>query len=535
MEKVRNFFNKNQKIFNILKAALPYLFPILAFINLAVFLSGGTDNLINSDHSSELVLGKLLSEEGGLLSTNWFYSTEVRVLNTQIVYKTLFHFTNNWHLVRYLGCLINALILSLSGGYITFTMGLKKFIPFVMGILLLPISYQYFDIVLFGSYYVPHIAITFVFLGFMFSLLKARKLYAKIIYIVLACLLAFVSCLGGLRQLCILFAPMMMAVALMLFIKHKELKGLKLKELITNPYVIFTGAAILTSLFGVWGYHISETEFRKYFAFHNFNYIYFTEFNWDRILETIKGFFNFYGYQHGDKVFSGQTLVNVATFLLMGFGIYSIYKVLKNHKDFTISQVFISLFTAMGFAVMFIMYGFTDFEYTHRYLIPAAVMVYISYANLLGGIKWKCSLKSIIAILLVVFMILPSNLTYAERGSTKGNNAIKQMAQIILNKGCTEGYATFWNANIMTEITDGKLKVRTWNTNAPIDVLDNYHRWLHVKDFGKKDAEGKVFLLFTTDEYNQSRLKDSLDMKGKVLNTTQYVLFVYDDYSDIYK
>ena len=133
MEKIKSFYYSNQKIFNILKWVLPYLFPLLCFINLAVFLSDCSGKMLDSDMSSELVLGKLLADKGGLLSTDWYYSTEVRVLNTQIVYKTLFEFTDNWHLLRYLGSLINALILVVCGGYLTFTMGLKKYIPFITG------------------------------------------------------------------------------------------------------------------------------------------------------------------------------------------------------------------------------------------------------------------------------------------------------------------------------------------------------------------------------------------------------------------
>ena len=535
MNKVKGFIKSHQKIFNIIFEVIPYIFPILCFINLAVFLNGRTNDLINSDHSSELVLGKLLADEGGILSTNWFYSTEVRVLNTQLVYKALFTFTDDFHLVRYLGCLINSLILALSGGYLVFTMGLRKYIPFIMGILLLPISYQYFDIVLFGSYYVPHIAITFVFLGFMFMVLRCKKLWAKIVYLCLASALAFVSCLGGLRQLCILFAPMMMAVAVMLFIKREELKALKLKEAISNPYTVFSASALITSIFAVGGYMVHEKVLRSIFAFHNFNYINFTEFSFERIITTIKGFFNIYGYRYGDKVFSAQTLVNIAALLLFLFGMYSVYKVLKNHKEKSTVEIFTALFTAAGFAVMLIMYGFTDFEYTHRYLLPAAVFAYISYLNLIGKSQWKCSLKSVIAILLVILILIPSCLTYEERAADKKNNFIKDMTKIILNKGCTEGYASFWNANVMTEISGGELMVRPWYSNEPIDKLDRYHNWLHVKDFGDKDAEGKVFLLFTTEEYNAGKFKEIIDMKGRVLSTDKYVLFVYDSYYDIYK
>ena len=47
-------------------------------------------NNIDADNSSEMVLAKLLAEEKTFLSTNWFYSTELRVLNTQLVLSMLF-------------------------------------------------------------------------------------------------------------------------------------------------------------------------------------------------------------------------------------------------------------------------------------------------------------------------------------------------------------------------------------------------------------------------------------------------------------
>ena len=40
---------------------------------------------LDSDDSAEMILAELLSREGGILSKNWYYSTELRVLNTQLV------------------------------------------------------------------------------------------------------------------------------------------------------------------------------------------------------------------------------------------------------------------------------------------------------------------------------------------------------------------------------------------------------------------------------------------------------------------
>ena len=57
-------------------------------------------NIINSDMSSEMVLAKQLAEEGKwMLSDNWYYSTELRVVNTQLISAFIFRFTDNWQLV----------------------------------------------------------------------------------------------------------------------------------------------------------------------------------------------------------------------------------------------------------------------------------------------------------------------------------------------------------------------------------------------------------------------------------------------------
>ena len=46
-------------------------------------------NIINSDMSSEMVLARQLAEQGKwLLSENWYYCTELRVVNTCLLYTS---------------------------------------------------------------------------------------------------------------------------------------------------------------------------------------------------------------------------------------------------------------------------------------------------------------------------------------------------------------------------------------------------------------------------------------------------------------
>ncbi|MDY5100617.1 MAG: hypothetical protein SPE74_04335 [Oscillospiraceae bacterium] len=45
------------------------------------------DSWLSSDDSSEMILSRILAGEGGILTENWHYSTELRVLNTQLVWS----------------------------------------------------------------------------------------------------------------------------------------------------------------------------------------------------------------------------------------------------------------------------------------------------------------------------------------------------------------------------------------------------------------------------------------------------------------
>lgn len=55
-------------------------------------------------------LANLLAQEGGVMSTNWYYSTELRVLNTQLVMAPLFRLFTSWHTVRVVGSVVLILL-----------------------------------------------------------------------------------------------------------------------------------------------------------------------------------------------------------------------------------------------------------------------------------------------------------------------------------------------------------------------------------------------------------------------------------------
>ena len=198
----------------ILCAALLLLALVVSFRTAWIVSS----TLLDSDASSELILGEKLAREGGILSSTWFYSTELRVLYNQIVYSLLFRLFSDWSLVRFLGAVIMQLLM-LGAFYFLSRQAKIPFERFCVGgaAMLLPFSVAYGRIVLYHNYYIPHIIVVLTTVGLYLSLAKenrSERKWAFPLKAALLCLLAFGGGLGGVRQLMICTGPLLVSVFL---------------------------------------------------------------------------------------------------------------------------------------------------------------------------------------------------------------------------------------------------------------------------------------------------------------------------------
>jgi len=182
---------------------------IVVFAALVLYMGLHGKDLLDADMSSEMVLAQQLKQTGGILSSNWYYSTEVRVLNTQLVYSLLFHAFDDWQTVRLLGNI--SLYLVLLGSYYFFCKRLRitRYFPITAAILLLPLSAPYFYILLYGAYYIPRVSMMFVILGLILpTSLERGKRAGAIVSTLIACALSFALGLEGARMLLILMIPL---------------------------------------------------------------------------------------------------------------------------------------------------------------------------------------------------------------------------------------------------------------------------------------------------------------------------------------
>ena len=67
-------------------------------------------NFLLSDDASELVYSRMLAQEGSIISSNWYGSTELEILNTQFDLFSVVPFHIKLQVVRIMGQVILTLI-----------------------------------------------------------------------------------------------------------------------------------------------------------------------------------------------------------------------------------------------------------------------------------------------------------------------------------------------------------------------------------------------------------------------------------------
>ena len=149
---------------------LSLVFVMLVLLNIFV-----GEHWIDSDMAAEMIFSKLIAEEGGVFATtNWYYSTEFRILYTQLIMVPLFHIFESWHVIRVITNVITYLLLL--GSYYYFMKPLcskASTVIYSSVILLLPFSETVLTHVQMGNTYMPHLIIIFFCFGMFLQLAGA--------------------------------------------------------------------------------------------------------------------------------------------------------------------------------------------------------------------------------------------------------------------------------------------------------------------------------------------------------------------------
>lgn len=467
----------------------------LAFVTLAasvLFFAVYPDNLMHSDMSAEVILSKLLSEEGGILSPNWFYSTEIRVVYTQLIMTPLFWIFSDYGTVKLISLIIFDVLLAVVFYFTAKEFGLKgAYLYLAMALLVAPLSNEYLDMLLLGNFYTSQVICTYLVLKFFHRKPSEKKAYnllrAGVLWIA-----ALILGLSGLRYLASLYLPLLAAVCFSYGFDDKAERGKNLfsKLVLSGGMLVFAGIGFLINKFVLAAHYTFDTQAVAFVPLSEVP---------DRFMTSVKLMLELFGYRETAAV-TPLGIVNVVKFAFFIFVIYAVVYLTKHRYEILDDKqrLFLYYFYAL-FLINWYMLVFTDVLQQYRYWLPVYVIAVILVGIYLQKAKEKTEFIKPVLTLLAVLAVLAS--LYGELWQdTKYNDCEKRYGymEFLEENEYTFGYATFWNASVTEYLSNGDIEVGNLGGK---DGVSAPYEWLTPKYYYQEGYHtGKTFLLLAVTE-----------------------------------
>lgn len=340
------------------------------------------ERLINSDSSAELIMARLLNKTGGFVTDKWFYSTEIRVLHTQIIYKlALMIFPHNWHSARVFSIAIFLLIMIFATLFVAKeanlgTGGLRWCCAMIF-----PLGQWYAWNVIYNSHYVPCIVISLVSLGLIlyFSKCKASRCKSTI-SICLMMILGLLSGLAGIRQLMMFYVPSFLAAFIMVKTSNQSEQNniiiladdnKKKKRIFDSTFIMLVSSIV--------GYLINTHILTKKISFAGYSATKWGKLDINNVLSVISDLLSLFGWQENSPILSIDGIANVLG-LAVGIGIiYFLVKLLLSNKECDIEQRFIIVYIGVAFTICTLTFSQTQSVYNASYWIPVLPFLFLIF------------------------------------------------------------------------------------------------------------------------------------------------------------
>ncbi len=515
----------------------PYIILGISFL-LVVFLNVFChDHWLDSDMAAEMIFSKLLAEEGRLFATpDWYYSTEFRFLYTHWIMGPLFRICEDWHVIRAITNIVSYVLMLGAYYYCMKPLKVRKALVITTSaILLLPFSETMMTHMVMGNTYMFHVIIVFLFLGLYLRLAQGNRGKWYVPELVVFVALALICGVSGVRYLLALQCPLVLA-SFVYLLKSEGFKNFRqnlneknfiaefrvLWKSFTVKYLLY---AVLGAVGSVAGYGINVLYVSKNYVFQtydatNFIAVYQGVF-FERLQNALGSLLMLFGYIPDRGVISLRGVVTLAAFVMIAVIVFVCTKAYKGTFG---QRQFVSLFLVVSFVLNVFVFVFTTSTMVPRYYLTVFIFVlpvlcfYLEQEQLYFD-------KALVTLLLAGCLLLASGKTVLSYMSVDKNADKRVVAEFLQEKGYTFGYATYWNANIITELTDGQVEVAN-----VLDAVDlGYFKWSSPMKFYEEGyAEGEVFLLLTAEEVAEAA--DSAVVKNgeAVYEDGVYTVLIYE-------
>lgn len=476
-----------------LQKYIEYALLVFAVLAAALFLNRYVSYTLDSDAASELMLGKLMAERGDILfSKDWCYSTELRVLYSQLIYAPLFRLGLGWHAIRVIGTVTMQLLLALSVIVYCRAVGARRWAVLTAVLMLLPLSELYYRFYLKFAYYTPNAIIAFLVAA---ALLKygGREIKKGIVPLMLGALLSFLAGLGGFRLILTLFIPLCMTLLLRLWQSWEKRSREELRLLFTG---FFYAAAAMAGLL------VNTKVLSQIYMFEDYTVISTKLFSLEGFENVLGGIMQCLGFVDKEKLFGPALIFCAVGVGIFALSVYSALYILRHKDSFSVGEYLAAGFYLCSALALCLVYAFTYMHYYVSYSFPAAILslppIFICF-----GKKGVLGRAFIFALCLAC--LISGALNYNNMRRQDDMAGFRQVTEYLKDSEYKKGLAPFWNANVLTELSEGELEMwicRPHWLEVRVQNVEYMHSWLQLKSHISNPPEGKVFILLSSNEDN---------------------------------
>ena len=515
---------------------IPVFINCIGLVLLLVFLSLKYEALLDSDASAEILLAKILTQTGGIMTDRWYYSTELRVVNMQLLLKLALLIFADYKQARLFATFVYMLLIVASFLFMMKAAGLFRAGLLASAFLLFPFNDQYLEYLIVYMGYGVYIFFSFLVLGTVFLIFKSVGFHeGKLLpyfpekgsiiktaaLLLTGALLCFIASLNSFRQLMVLNMPLFASgVILAVYELYQGWKASGRFERCFGRGLLLTCISAVYAFASLCGVAASRILFSVYFSS---NKVYqWNSFQFHNLLDCLTDIANFFGWTASQDMFSAFGIINLASFVMPAIMIYFTAKMVRLFKDRTDSEKVLLLYTLSALAILLFMYSMINM-YQAKYWLVIMQFVYTIPCIFLAERSSRTS-AAIYALLIGIIALSSLSLFNATRLSEE-KGAYIEAEKWLTKNGYERGYANYWQADLFGELSSGRLEMYTVNEDSPksmdrLDELGSIKPWLQDKRHIQELPEGGFFVMLT-EQYFDLDNKD----EAKLLSLPEYLVY----------
>ena len=511
--------------------ALPWLWMAAAYLFDLWYQLVPGKWIVDSDLASEMILSDLLNKEGTIISHNWFYSTELKVVNLQWFYRLgLRIFPNDWHLARTFGMAITLALFAAAMLFFVKCAGLGRAGLWMVGTLLWPFGQHYLVYAIYGGYYLVYTFFYMLVLALVLRSLNAYKKHCALQW-VLACVITAVAGMNGVKQLMVFHAPLCLAAAILLVLALHSCGKTNWKAALdaSRKEVRLFAASLVTAVAAAAGYFVSNAVLSRMYDFKSYNFIVWNrDEDWFTLDRILMDFFHEFGYENGSGVFHFGGIAAAVGLLLGCWMFFCIVRLLLRLDKLERNDKLLVLLLVAMLAVCGVAYTYFHEYYLYFWLMNMPVAIAVMAVEIKTEDFHILGARQLLGVGLAACFTLcaVSTVRQEQEHPYLAHKGLNTAAEWLVDNGYTQGYSTFWNGNAMTELTSGKLEVWTLQSLDRDDVPN----WLQPKSHLTTDPEHPFLLIDTeTDGPAENAKLIQYGDCTEVYNDGRYVIYDFAD------